>query len=264
MIGRPQFVLIAPERTRPGEVEMVMIANYKVRTLVLVLAILPFVADAAYAQSRRGGGNGGGRPAGGPAGARPAGGPGGVRPGGQVYTGGRYAVPRPPYRGHGYYGYPKHYGYGRYYGGGYYGYPAYPVYGYAPYYYGYPGFGFSVGFGYGGVGWGVGFGYGSPYGYYGYPYYGGHYGYAPVGVPIAGRPYGGVRLAIPERHASVTVDGYLVGTVDDFDGSLQQLNLERGTHRIEIGAPGFEPAQFEVNIRDGQTITYRSPLQRIP
>jgi hypothetical protein len=237
-------------RIRPGEVELVMIANRLLRSTVLVLAILPFVAQPAFGQSRRSGGNGGG--------ARPAGGQGAVRQG-PVYTGGRHAVPRPPYRGHGYYGHGKRY----------YGYPAYPYYGYAPYYgygypgYGYPGFGFSVGFGYGGFGWGVGFGYAYPaYGYgYGYP---GYYGYAPVVVPIAGRPYGGVRLAIPERHAAVTVDGYLVGSVDDFDGTLQQLNLERGTHRIEIAAPGFESTQFDVNIRDGQTITYRSPLRRAP
>ena len=34
-----------------------------------------------------------------------------------------------------------------------------------------------------------------------------------------GQPYGGLRIDLPQRDAEVYVDGYFVGTVDNFDGS---------------------------------------------
>ena len=49
-----------------------------------------------------------------------------------------------------------------------------------------------------------------------------------------------------------------VGTVDDFDGSFQHLNLEAGAHRIEIAPKGAERVAFDVNVQPGQTITYRA------
>ena len=79
--------------------------------------------------------------------------------------------------------------------------------------------------------------YGSPFYSYGYPYY---YGYPAYGYPIprrtvtatygayapygygyggySGQPYGGLRIDLPQRDAEVYVDGYFVGTVDNFDG----------------------------------------------
>ena len=120
-------------------------------------------------------------------------------------------------------------------------------------------------------------GYPAPYGFYGgyYPsYYGSYYGgygypgyrYAPHSyfVPVPGRPYGGVRIDLPQRHAEVFVDGYFVGTVDDFDGVFQQVNFEPGPHRIEVRAPGYEPISFEVNVRPGETVTYRAPMRVVP
>jgi hypothetical protein len=116
--------------------------------------------------------------------------------------------------------------------------------------------------------------YGSPfyaYGYpaYGYPAYGygyGYpaYGYAPYGYGYggySGRPYGGVRIDLPQRDAEVYVDGYFVGVVDNFDGAFQQANIEAGPHRIEIRAPGFETIVFDVNVEPGRTITYRASMR---
>jgi PEGA domain-containing protein len=131
----------------------------------------------------------------------------------------------------GYYGYPYSYGYGYGYG---YGYPAFGYRGYGYPGYGYPGYGYS------------GYGY-PPYGYPGYA--------------VSGRPYGGVRIDLPQRDAEVYVDGYFVGIVDDFDGAFQHVNVEAGPHRIEVRAPGFETIAFEVNIEPGQTITYRAPMR---
>jgi hypothetical protein len=132
------------------------------------------------------------------------------------------------------YGYPYYYGYPGYYGGygyGWFGY-SHPVWGY-----GHPAWG------YGHPAWGAG------------PYYGGFVGVAP------GRPYGGVRIDLPEREAEVFVDGYYAGSVDDFDGTFQELKLEPGPHRIEIKAEGYEPVAFDVDVQVGRTITYRTRLR---
>ncbi|HUR34453.1 MAG TPA: PEGA domain-containing protein [Vicinamibacterales bacterium] len=135
--------------------------------------------------------------------------------------------------------------------------PPYRPFYYRPYrpgvalglYYGYPWYGGSYAYGYG-------YPYG-PYGYgYGYPSYG-YYGRTGYAV----RAYGGVRIAMPQRDAEVYVDGYYAGVVDDFDGTLQQVNLEPGPHNIEVRADGFEPVAFDVNVEPGRTITYRAALR---
>jgi hypothetical protein len=134
-----------------------------------------------------------------------------------------------------------------------------PPYVYRPgvslgFYYGYPWYVGPSLYGYGGYG----YGYGYPYSWYGgYP-----------ASPYYGRPpayyyrtYGGFRIALPQRDAEVYVDGYYAGVVDDFDGNLQQVNLEPGPHHLEVRAEGFEPAEFDVNVEPGRTITYRTVLR---
>ena len=210
-------------------------------TLGAMLA-LPAMAAGQGRAVPRGGGGGGGRPGGGP----PAGGghPGQGRP--PVSTP-YHATNRPPY-------YPYYPNYGRpYYGHAYYG-GGYPYYGYP--YYGYPGWGFSLYYGYpyyGAYGFSVGVGYGYPgYGYGGYAAYPGY----------AVNPYGGVRIAVPQRNAEVYVDGYYAGVVNDFDGTFQKVNLDPGPHRIEVRAQGFEPTNFEVQVTPGHTVTYRAALRQ--
>jgi len=141
-------------------------------------------------------------------------------------------------------------------GGGYYPYyyPYYPYYGYGyPYYPGY------YPWGYGGIGFGFGFSWGYP-GYYGggygAPYYGGGGYYAHYD--------GAVRLKVRPSRAEVLVDGYYVGTVDEFDNPFQQLQLESGPHRIEVRQDGYEPLSFEVRIVPGKTITYKAELKKNP
>jgi len=187
----------------------------------------------------------------------PAGGAGRVPPG---PTGRAVARTGPPPRVNG----GPYYGYGHpyppYYGGYYRPYYYAPYY-YSPYYYGPWAPGFSVGFSFG-----FGYPYGYAYGAYGYP----AYGYPAYGYPYAGysygygRPYGGVRIDLPQRDAEVWTDGSFAGIVDNFDGSMQQLNLTPGTHRIEVREKGFEPVSFEVNVEPGRTITYRTQLRPTP
>jgi hypothetical protein len=88
------------------------------------------------------------------------------------------------------------------------------------------------------------------------------YGYTPRGYydPLPGRLYGGLRIIDAPREAQVFADGYYIGIVDDFDGVFQHANLEAGTHRIEIQAPGFESVAFDVMVQPGRTITFRADM----
>jgi hypothetical protein len=110
--------------------------------------------------------------------------------------------------------------------------------------------------GYGYYPWGYGgFGFGSYYD----PWYGGRYGF-----PYDRRDDGRLRLKVKPRDASVYVDGYYVGSVDDFDGIFQSLPLEPGPYRIEVRADGYAPLTLEVRILPDRTLTYEATLQEMP
>lgn len=204
----------------------------------LAAALALAAAPIASAQSRQRSGRDGGRASA----PREQGRASGPRDSGRAVPRGSVRPSRPPVvvaPNRGYYNRPYRsslnlgffYGYPGYYGGYRYGRP----YGYAPYSYGYPAYGYPA------------YGWAAPYGY-------GYGGYS-------GRAYGGVRIDLPQRDAEVWVDGYFAGTVDDFDGVLQQANLEAGPHRIEVREPGFETISFDVYVEPGRTITYRATMR---
>lgn len=122
----------------------------------------------------------------------------------------------------------------------------------------YPGYGFGLGYMYDPFMTGYG-------GYYGGGYGGGYYGGGGGAGYYQSRGYdtGSLRLKVQPRDGKVYVDGYFVGVVDSFDGVFQKLAVEAGTHRVEIRADGFEPAQFEILVTPGETITYKGELKRI-
>ena len=126
------------------------------------------------------------------------------------------------------------------------------------------GYGFYP-WGYGGLGLGGYYGgYYDPLDPYGYGGYGG-YGYGPYGGGSYSRQDdddGAVRIKVKPREASVYVDGYYVGHVDDFDGVLQRLHLASGPHRLEIRAPEYETLTVDVRIIPDETITYRGEMRR--
>ena len=136
-----------------------------------------------------------------------------------------------------------------------------PRYGYHPHVhrsyvlpYGYRPFGYRPG-------WSLKLYFGQPYSAYGflaYEYPRAGYGYYAV---IPGRAYGAVRIVGAPRDAHVFVDGYYAGVVDDYDGVFQHLNLEAGSHHIEIEAEGYPLIAFDVRVRSGQTITYRANIR---
>jgi hypothetical protein len=120
--------------------------------------------------------------------------------------------------------------------------------------------------GYGFYPWGYGgLGLGGYYGGYGlwdpWSGYGAGPGYATYSSS-PGRDEGAVRIRVKPREASVYVDGYFVGHVDDYDGLLQKLHLSTGPHRIEIRDPRYESLMFDIRIEPDQTITYRGDMQK--
>jgi PEGA domain len=99
---------------------------------------------------------------------------------------------------------------------------------------------------YGSPFWGP-FGYWPPFGYYG-----GYYDYA-----------SDVRVMATPREAEVYVDGYLVGTVDDFDGWSQRLRLQPGEHEIELYLEGHRSVRQKMLFRPGETYKIRAALEKI-
>jgi PEGA domain len=122
-----------------------------------------------------------------------------------------------------------------------------------------------------------GYGFGYPYGFGGYygGFYGGFYdpwydpwygGYPSFGYPQTGGGFsdeGLLRLKIKPRDAEVYVDGFFVGTVDEFDGVFQRLHIEAGAHRIEVRAPGYETLIFDVRIVPDRKTTYQGEMRRV-
>jgi PEGA domain len=106
-----------------------------------------------------------------------------------------------------------------------------------------------------------GLGFGGYYGYYGGyedPWFGGYSSYSSSAAAD-----GALRIKVKPREASVYVDGYFAGQVDDFDGVFQRLHLGPGPHRIEIREPKYETLSFDVQIDPDHTVTYRGELQKI-
>jgi hypothetical protein len=163
-------------------------------------------------------------------------------------------------------------------------YPGYPGYGYGYGWYMYPGMWNIYGYGYPDCGYGA---YGMGYFFYnpfGWNYYGncGYYG-GYGGSPFFGAQYGiygpdssggggsmgygsyqsrgGLRLKVKPTNARVYVDGYYAGKVDQFDGSRQKLEIERGKHKIEISALGYAPVVIEIEIKAYETITWEGNLE---
>jgi len=98
-------------------------------------------------------------------------------------------------------------------------------------------------------------------------YYGGYYDpwwYDGYDEDYGASYEGALHLKVTPRDASVYVDGYFAGVVDDFDGAFQRLKLESGPHRIEIRMDGYESLMFETRITPDETVNYEGALKRLP
>lgn len=121
--------------------------------------------------------------------------------------------------------------------------------------------------------------YGYPYGYGGYgrfdydPFgFGHHYWGAPHYVVVddrydeerdRDRSFGSLRLRANPDHARVYIDGALAGTVDDFSGLSNHLEVEAGVHQLELRAEGYEVYSAEIEVEAGKTRTARASLKQL-
>jgi hypothetical protein len=105
--------------------------------------------------------------------------------------------------------------------------------------------------------------------WYGGGYFGGYYAYDPWfgayppdpgPAPVAYDGDGALKLKVKPADASVYVDGYYAGIVDDFDGVFQKLTLTPGGHHVDLEASGYDPLTFDVAIQPNQTTTYRGEM----
>lgn len=78
-----------------------------------------------------------------------------------------------------------------------------------------------------------------------------------------GQEQGSLKLKVKPRHAKVYVDGYFVGSVDDFDGAFQKLKLNGGRHTVEIRAEGFETIELDVRITPDKTATFTETMKKL-
>lgn len=111
---------------------------------------------------------------------------------------------------------------------------------------------------------------------YGYPIYSSPYFYDPFWFGFYDYqfrryppypPYGyydgsaDLRVQVTPKQAEVYVDGYLVGTVDDFDGMLQRLHVPLGEHEITIYAQGYRSVTQRMLFRPFESYSIKDTMQ---
>jgi hypothetical protein len=104
--------------------------------------------------------------------------------------------------------------------------------------------------------------YGDPFYPYGfYPY--GPYGFYPGSAGAGYLASGSLRIQVEPKQARVYVNGYLAGTVDDFDGFFQRLSLPAGEQEVTIYLEGFRPVTERLYLAPGTTYRLRHVLERL-
>jgi hypothetical protein len=107
-------------------------------------------------------------------------------------------------------------------------------------------------------------------GYYG-PYFNSGWGYSPFWGPS---PYfysytigpGSARLKVEvkPKTAEVYVDGFLAGTVDEFDGMFQSLPVEPGGHEIVVYHEGYRPIRQQLYMNPDSTQRIKGEMEPLP
>lgn len=85
----------------------------------------------------------------------------------------------------------------------------------------------------------------------------------PYGFPPGMYPHDSavsLRLQVTPREASVFVDGYAAGVVDDYDGVFQRLRLVPGPHEVVIYHPRYRTLRQNMYYNPGSSHTIRQTL----
>lgn len=106
--------------------------------------------------------------------------------------------------------------------------------------------------------WGVGYGWG--YGWYD-PFWYQRYPYPPPRYRNYGYDEASARIEVTPSDAQVYVDGYYVGTVDDFDGVFQRLHVRAGEHTLEIYKDGYRTIRERVDFKRGETYRVKFAME---
>jgi hypothetical protein len=115
---------------------------------------------------------------------------------------------------------------------------------------------------------GVG-GFGYPrYSYFGPwydPWYQYPYGpYQPYGYQrVYDEQTASIRLEVKPREAEVFVDGYIAGTVDDFDGFFQRLRVRPGQHELVLYLEGYRTVRQNLYLRTNSSQSIKYQMERL-
>ncbi len=104
-------------------------------------------------------------------------------------------------------------------------------------------------------------------GYYAYPafYYGGFYGapYARLYHGASDRAPSALRIEVKPAEAEVYVDGYLAGSVEEFDGFFQRLNLAPGEHEVVLYLDGYRTIREKLYLSPGASYKLRRAMEAL-
>lgn len=72
-----------------------------------------------------------------------------------------------------------------------------------------------------------------------------------------------LRFQVTPENAEIFLDGYYVGTVDDFDGMFQRLHLGPGEHDIELYLNGYRSVRQKLLVQPGATFRVRYAMEEL-
>jgi hypothetical protein len=76
-------------------------------------------------------------------------------------------------------------------------------------------------------------------------------------------PESNLRITVKPKDASVYVDGYFAGKVDDFDGALQRLHVTPGQHELVIYLEGYRSLKKQLYLSPNATRTIAGALEKL-
>jgi hypothetical protein len=72
-----------------------------------------------------------------------------------------------------------------------------------------------------------------------------------------------LRFQVTPENAEIFLDGYYVGTADDFDGMFQRLRLAPGEHDVELYLSGYRSVRQKILVQPGATFRVRYSMEAL-
>jgi hypothetical protein len=73
-----------------------------------------------------------------------------------------------------------------------------------------------------------------------------------------------LRFAVTPKEASVYIDGYFAGYVDDYNGMFQRLHVEPGAHEIVVYLKGHRSLREKLYLSPNSTRKISGALEPLP